>query len=411
MPAAAAAAPVLAVAAAAVVPVLAAAVAPVLVAAATAVVHVSCERESHRRTLDFSDEGRPKLSRGREGEPVRAASWSVSPRRSNMRDAESGQTHYHSDEDLTRTSLGEISSNVKWRNSQAKPRGPRKPRVTSITPRIDQKVVNVVRLEDLALQCSQTFNTTPRLIEKELAAEKAASRRKPAEKAKAETKISEAETKCTRLMPLTPGPWEWEANQRTSLVEHTGWEVQPWVALEPRLHPSSAEKRLRPSASPRVAGRKGLTKIKGEYKKPPTCAPPPTAPSSSAGAVGGSRRASLSASVAECDEGSDLEDELPSEFAFGLNVAAKSLNPPLPTQRRRSISGFPSLVFSIADADDDEVDMPVEFAHQLGGPGSTAADPAAWPTAGCCVARPGPAKRQVARRGLGAMTATLPALQ
>lgn len=37
-----------------------------------------------------------------------------------MRDAESGQTHYHSDEDLTRTSLGEISSNVKWRNSQAR---------------------------------------------------------------------------------------------------------------------------------------------------------------------------------------------------------------------------------------------------------------------------------------------------
>ena len=101
--AAAAAVPVLATAAAA--PVLA--VAPVFAAAAAAVdfFGLSCERNGHRRTLDFSDErakgcreaferlsrsvslslaeeARPKLSRAREAEPARAASWSVSPRRS-----------------------------------------------------------------------------------------------------------------------------------------------------------------------------------------------------------------------------------------------------------------------------------------------------------------------------------------
>ena len=107
-------------------------------------------------------------------------------------------------------------------------------------------------------------------------------------------------------------------------------------------------------------------------------------------------------------------------------ATAKSpeMRPALPAQlpAQRRISGFPSLVFSIADAaadddaddaaGDDGVDMPEEFAHQLlqlppaARPAAPSAAAVAWPTAaGCCVARPGHAvKRQAGRRGLGAMT-------
>ena len=115
-------------------------------------------------------------------------------------------------------------------------------------------------------------------------------------------------------------------------------------------------------------------------------------------------------------------------------ATAKSpeMRPAIPAQRpaqQRRISGFPSLVFSIADAAtdddadddaddadaddaDDGVDMPEEFAHQLlqlppaARPAAPPAAAAAWPTAaGCCVVRPGhAAKRQAGRRGLGAMT-------
>ena len=189
--------------------------------------------------------------------------------------------------------------------------------------------------------------------------------------------------------------------------------------------------------------------MRGEYKKPPACAPPPSAPSSARGSPEAAAARRLSTSLAECDPiptlaecedgGSDLEGELPSEFAFGLNLTVATAKPP-PKPALVSISGFPSLVFSIADADAaagdsygwpqtpvadadadaDAVDMPEEFAHQLlrlppaARPAAPPAAAAAWPfgpgpaaAASCCVSRPGHAlKRQAGRRGLGAMTSS-----